>query len=252
MSSRLSHWLTVSLFVFAIWLCAPCFAADANVLQSELVRLDDEIAKAEADDAKLIGGLNKALIGTRLQVLKTDRELVAEYLNALETGAQFKMVAHAAQPNPVRAAELQARIALLDQEVIQRRAEGDKYIGGLTKAMIDSSIATMLNTRAMLESEMLSSRFGIVWPAVTPATLSKIGSSGTSSISPSTDTSSKDETPPASDVTQSVGSPASPDSRDGAARPKPYEPTSALSDQLKDCAKRGKTPTCDSTGCACK
>jgi hypothetical protein len=136
-----------------------------------LVRVDSEITSAQEDDAKLVGGLNKVLIETRLQVLKTNRELITQRIHAEESGAKIAFTAHESRPNPARAEELDTELAKMDQQIKERQAESDRYSGGLIKATLDSGIATMLNTRAMLESEMLASRYGISWPAVTPAML---------------------------------------------------------------------------------
>jgi hypothetical protein len=166
-------------FFFLLTLFSPhvAMATDVADLRNELSRIDGQLTEAKADDAKLSGGLNKALIETRIQVLATNRELVAQRIQASESGAKITSAVHSVQPDPTRADQLDSEIAKLDQEISSRRSESAAYSGGLIKATLESGIATMLNTRAMLESEMLAARYGIVWPAVTPAMLSKSGSS---------------------------------------------------------------------------
>jgi hypothetical protein len=61
-------------------------------LKEDLVRVGQEIDKATKEDAKYSGGLIKALIAVRLEVLRTNAALIEQRVHTLEGGARQNVV----------------------------------------------------------------------------------------------------------------------------------------------------------------
>lgn len=146
-----------------LWAYSSVAGAQIDALKDESSRINKEIQDAEAKDAALAGGLVKALIQARIELLKTNAELVRQRIHAAESGTKIKIRIEGIHPNPKRAAELKEEMESVDKEIADKEAESAQYRGGLVKAMIESSIATMYNTRAMLQAEYLKAKYGIYW-----------------------------------------------------------------------------------------
>ena len=75
-----------------------------SALQEELAKVRADIAAAEAEDARLTGGLVKSLVAVRLELLRTNEALIQQRIHALESGARIKIVVAATKEDPERAA----------------------------------------------------------------------------------------------------------------------------------------------------
>jgi hypothetical protein len=134
-------------------------------LRHELGRLDEAIASAKAEDERLAGGLVKALIAVRLEVLQTNRELINQRIHAIESGAEIETKVQAVKPDLARAAEIAAEIRTQEQELARSKAKAEEY-GGLVGAMAAASVATQEQTLAMLKQSYLQAKYGLFYPAV--------------------------------------------------------------------------------------
>lgn len=134
-------------------------------LKDDLSRIRHEIDQAVQEDAKYSGGLVKALIGVRLEVLRTNAALVEQRIHTLEGGARQEVVAKVTKPDQARADELVGEIAAQQKKVAEARREADRYSGGLVKALSESTVATASNTLAMLEQQYFVAKYGLALPA---------------------------------------------------------------------------------------
>jgi len=155
--------LTLLAIVFLLFSSPAIGDNQVKHLKKELAIINQEIQAAEAQDANLKGGLIKALVQTRIELLKTNAALVQQRIHALESGAKVTIKLSASKPDPKRAAHIKEEIDSVKKEIVDKKAESAQYRGGLVKAMIESSIATMYNTVAMLETEYLKGKYGIYW-----------------------------------------------------------------------------------------
>lgn len=168
--------LTPLLFVMLTGLAAcgnreltPEESAQVQALREELHALDEEIAAARAEDQRFAGGLVKALIATRLELLKTTRLLVQQRVHAIESGAPLNVEIPATDPNPQEAARLESEITVATQELESARQEAAKYSGGLVQAVKLSTVATQEQTLAMLKQRYLSAKYGLALPTAAQA-----------------------------------------------------------------------------------
>ena len=157
--------------IIAILLCTslstPCIASKSahtlDSLRAEQLQIDESINQAKEEDSKLSGGLIKALIGTRLELLLINSALVQQRINALESGAKIKVKLYEAKPDPERARNLKAEMDSIKSEIKAKEEEIAQYRGGLIKVTLMSAVATMNNTLAMLQTEYLKAKYGIYW-----------------------------------------------------------------------------------------
>lgn len=161
--------VALAIFLFAGQACAaeltPAQKQLAADLRQDLDRIRKEVEQAKAEDARYAGGLIKALIATRLEILKTNEALVEQRIHALESGARVTVVVNTAKPDPARAAELAGEIESQRTKVAEARANADRYSGGLVQAMAETSVATARSTLAMQEQQYFVAKYGLVLPA---------------------------------------------------------------------------------------
>lgn len=129
--------------------------------QLESTKLEMEAAKAE--DAALSGGLVKALISVRLEILKTNDELIQQRINAIEAGAPIKTTVNVYVPDPEAATKLSAEIEAAKSDLATAKAEANLY-GGLVGALKAATVATKEQSLAMLEQRFLSAKYGLAIP----------------------------------------------------------------------------------------
>lgn len=166
-------------------------------LKEDLGRVRQEIDQATKEDAKYSGGLIKALIAVRLEVLKTNAALIEQRVHALEGGARQNVVVNVTKADPARAAELAKDMEAQKAKVAEARREADRYSGGLVQALSETTFVTATNTLAMLEQQYFVAKYGLATPTPTgdspqaskPAPPASAGSanpgSGTSDSKPS-------------------------------------------------------------------
>ena len=143
---------------------SPQQAAEVASLRKELEDVKDEIAAAEQKDSELAGGLVKALVGTRIEILKTTEALLQQRVHAVEAGARITVETQGSEPDAQEASRLEQEIR--HQEAGLRKAEEDaaRYSGGLVLAMKRSTIATQEQTLAMLRQRYLTAKYGLALP----------------------------------------------------------------------------------------
>ena len=139
--------------------------AQVQALRSELDATKKEVATAEVANAQYAGGLLKAFVTLRLEVLKTNQALLEQRINAIESGAKMTLVTAASKADPDRAKQLEADV--LKQEIKATEAEAKANVqGGLIGAMASMSAATERNTLAMMRQQYFIAKYGIALPAL--------------------------------------------------------------------------------------
>lgn len=163
-ATRLTPLLFIALAIFLA--CGnreltPEESAQVQALRDELGVLDDEIATAAVEDQRYASGVVKALIATRLELLKTTRLLVQQRVHAIESGARINVEVAATASDPDEAARLESEIAVAIQDLEAARQDAARYSGGLVHALKLSTIATQEQTLAMLRQRYLSAKYGL-------------------------------------------------------------------------------------------
>ncbi|GHU12804.1 hypothetical protein FACS1894185_7060 [Betaproteobacteria bacterium] len=130
-------------------------------LRTELTATDADISSATKEDENVTGGLLKALIATKLEILKTNKALLQQRINAVESGAQITVSVPAYKPDAKEAERLAKDIESQINEIKSAREDAGQYSGGLVLAMKLSAIATQEQTLAMLKQRQLVAKYGL-------------------------------------------------------------------------------------------
>jgi len=162
----------IGVFVFSVLAFGVCRGsqksdtqtlAKVGQLKQELEKTRAEIESAEKKDRELAGGLVKALVSMRIEILKTNEALIQQRIQALEAGAPIKIEVLGTTPNEKEAISLEEEIRAKHEELVAQRREAEQYSGGLVLAMKHSAIATTENTIAMLEQRRLIAKYGLFY-----------------------------------------------------------------------------------------
>jgi hypothetical protein len=141
----------------------PQTIAKIEELKKELAPTRAEIDDAVKKDKEIAGGLVKALISVRLEILKTNEALLQQRIQALESGAPFKVEVLGSTPNEQEAISLEKEIQAKREELAAQKKDAARYSGGLILAMKESAIATNENTIAMLDQRRLIAKYGLFY-----------------------------------------------------------------------------------------
>jgi outer membrane murein-binding lipoprotein Lpp len=119
--------------------CAPKLTPEQQQTLTQL-KLDREAVKAEVaatkvEDARYSGGLIKAYIAMRLEILKTNDALLQQRIDALESGAKMNIVLSAVKSDPEKVNQLAADLTAQREKLTQAKGEADRYSGGLIQAL---------------------------------------------------------------------------------------------------------------------
>ncbi|MCD6663625.1 MAG: hypothetical protein LT082_09520 [Comamonas sp.] len=163
-------------------------------LRSELSATDTSISNAEKEDANVTGGLVKALITTRLEILRTNKALIEQRIHAIESGAPITVSVPSYKTDPQEADRLNKEIDSQLAEIKSAREDASQYSGGLVLAMKLSQIATQEQTLAMLKQRQLTAKYGL---AYLPASNTPAAPTQTQSIKPEENRQTAAKTPPA-------------------------------------------------------
>ena len=188
---------TAKLLVLCLWItlstvCTACAAQpspqDLKViegLRGELASVKQEITEAEKKDSTLAGGLVKALVETRLEILKTTEALIQQRVQAIEAGAKIEVTIQGSKPDSKLAQELEAEITKQKEQLEEARRDAARYSGGLVGAMKSATVATAEQTLAMLQQRYLAAKYGL--PGVVPRLPSPAAEAETAAVSRGSD-----------------------------------------------------------------
>ncbi|MDC9582997.1 hypothetical protein PSI15_15755, partial [Xenorhabdus sp. PR6a] len=107
------------------------------------------------------GGLIKSLIGARLEVLETNKALLQQRINAIESGAKIEVIVSSLKPEPEVVEAIKTEIENLKSDIEVAKNDAAQYSGGLVQAMKLSAVAAQEQTLAMLQQKYLSAKYGL-------------------------------------------------------------------------------------------
>ncbi|MCG6396296.1 hypothetical protein K6U71_17965, partial [Vibrio alginolyticus] len=122
---------------------------------------EKEITAANEMDSKYSSGLIKLLIATRTEVLGTNKALLQQRINAIESGAKIEIVVNGQKEDPEKAKEIESEINSLRAAPPLLQKDADRYTGGLIRDLKLSAIATQEQTIALLQQRYLMAKYGI-------------------------------------------------------------------------------------------
>src|SRR5262245_3269675 len=146
---------------------SPEDQAKIDALEVELKAVKAEVAVAEEKNSGLAGGLVKALVEVRLEVLKTTEALIQQRIQAIASGARVTATVAGSQADPKLAQSLEADIKKQRDELKVAQADAAQYSGGLVGTMKQATVATQEQSLAMLRHRYLAAKYGL--PVAAPA-----------------------------------------------------------------------------------
>jgi hypothetical protein len=150
---KINFFLSLSLLFIS---CAKAQNFDPQPLKNEIAGLEQTIVKARAESGQYSGGLIKALLDSRIQILENTKAMLEQRLAAGNYGVKIsykvdgkEYIAPANKAAIIK--NLESEALQLSQELANAKKEADKYSGGLVQAMALSTVATIQQQLAMLD-----------------------------------------------------------------------------------------------------
>ena len=132
-----------------------------SALNDELSFLNSEIQAAEENRESYSGGLLRAIIEMRIEILRTTHALVEQRIQALESGARISIEVPGTAPDSMLVKRILEDMTQQEAKIAEAQREASEYSGGLMKAMLDTRLATEKQTLAMLHQRLLSAKYGL-------------------------------------------------------------------------------------------
>lgn len=136
--------------------------ARASSIKADIATIERQVAEAQSESEKFAGGLIKVRIDARIAQMKYTISLLQTRQKALELGARLVPV------EVVTSTADAALVAELDKEIEQQKAKiaetdakAAQYSGGLIRAQILSTSATMGETLALTEQRRMIAKYGL-------------------------------------------------------------------------------------------
>ena len=134
---------------------------EVAALKAELSQTESEISAAKEIDQQFSGGLIKNLTIARLEVLGTNKALLEQRINAIESGAKIDVVVSGIKPDSELAASIKTEIDSLSRTINEAKADASQYNGGLIQSLKLSTVATEEQSMAMLQQKYLTAKYGL-------------------------------------------------------------------------------------------
>ena len=141
---------------------------EVAALKAELSQTEGEISAAKHIDQQFSGGLIKNLITARLEVLGTNKALLEQRINAIESGAKIDVVVSGVKPDPELAASIKAEMEDLAVKINEAKTDASQYSGGLIQVLKLSTVATEEQSMAMLQQTYLTAKDGLAEVKLAP------------------------------------------------------------------------------------
>ncbi|EPZ5496095.1 TPA: hypothetical protein U2Q57_005247 [Citrobacter farmeri] len=141
---------------------------EVAALKTELSQTEGEISAAKEVDLQFSGGLIKNLTTARLEVLGTNKALLEQRINAIESGAKIDVVVSGTKPDPELAASIKTEIDNLTAKINEAKADASQYTGGLIQVLKLSAVATEEQSMAMLQQKYLTAKYGLAEVKLAP------------------------------------------------------------------------------------
>lgn len=145
---------------------APPVPPPSGEIAADIAAIDVRLRQAEAEDARLAGGLVKALLGSEMGILRQTRAMLQQRASSwtFGIGLRYSIDGRPFVPpenGPQQLAEVEAEIAQSKEKLAAAEAEAARYSGGLVQALSLSTVATMRNSLAMLEQRRLALKYAL-------------------------------------------------------------------------------------------
>ncbi|HED5668876.1 TPA: hypothetical protein SCS24_004175 [Enterobacter kobei] len=141
---------------------------EVAALKAELSQTEGEISAAKHIDQQFSGGLIKNLITARLEVLGTNKALLEQRINTIESGAKIDVVVSGVKPDPELAASIKAEMEDLAVKINEAKTDASQYSGGLIQVLKLSTVATEEQSMAMLQQKYLTAKYGLAEVKLAP------------------------------------------------------------------------------------
>lgn len=141
---------------------------EVAALKTELSQTEVEISAAKEVDQQFSGGLIKNLTTARLEVLGTNKALLEQRINAIESGTKIDVVVSGTKPDPELAASIKTEIDNLTVKINEAKADASQYTGGLIQVLKLSAVATEEQSMAMLQQKYLTAKYGLAEVKLAP------------------------------------------------------------------------------------
>lgn len=156
------------LFPLALLSALPTFAQDVEAFRQDLAAINAEIADVDAVTAKPDGGLILALADMRRQALLLSKAVLESRILGADTGTPTQVFIPVVQPDEQRAAEIVRDMAEAQQRISEAEKDASEA-GGLMQAVALSRVETEKLSLAQLRMGYFQAKYGIAFPAPTPA-----------------------------------------------------------------------------------
>lgn len=146
--------------------CAKAQEFDPQPLKTEINKLELNISLAKAESEKYSGGLIKALLDSRLQILEHTKAMLEQRLAAGNYKLKISYTVDGKEYVPPAnkdkiLQDIENNALSVTKEMEAAKKEADQYSGGLVKAMKLSAVATFQQQLAMLEMKRCAIIFDI-------------------------------------------------------------------------------------------
>ena len=135
-------------------------------LKNELIEIENDIKTAEKKLSQFDKSLLGVLIDARIEILKTNKALIAQRINSIESGANIKYETTGTKPNIDEANLIKVEIDNQKKQLEKSKKEAEEYSGGLIAAVKYAEIATTEQTIALLTQKYLILKYGLAMPYV--------------------------------------------------------------------------------------
>lgn len=137
-------------------LCTKAQEFDPQPLLNEIAGLGQQIKDAKIESEKYTGGLIKALLDSRIQILEYTKAMLEQRLAAGNYRVKINYTVEGKEYIPAANKDeilknLESEALTVTQEMERAQKEADQYSGGLVRAMKLSTVATYQQQLAMLE-----------------------------------------------------------------------------------------------------
>ena len=133
---------------------------------ADIAAIDARLRQAEPEDARLAGGLVKALLGSEMEILRQTRAMLQQRATSWTFGIGLKYSVDGKPfvppaDAPEQLAMVEADIAQTKEKLAAAEAEAARYSGGLVQALSLSTVATIRNSLSMLEQRRLALKYAL-------------------------------------------------------------------------------------------
>lgn len=141
-------------------------AEDITAVKADMGAVQAEIKAAQDEDARYAGGLVKILVEARIAVLRQTEAMLQERLKAAAFGVSINYTVDGKPFVPPASAkdllaDVEQEAAVNIGRIRLQKAETERYSGGLVQALSLSTLATLMQTQAMLEQKRVSLKYGL-------------------------------------------------------------------------------------------